>query len=197
MSAPIRAAALSALVVTLAACSTFRDRAADYQKAENLPPLQFPSGSEARPLRDLYPIPAISNAAPLSGKFEVPAPKPLTQAQAVATESATQEPAAAQLTLGQDGNGYPTLQLQGGFSQIWDKLEQALKAAEVKIEDRNQSLGLYFLQLPNAEGKLESHQLRLTRGVNAYALSLQKDDDTLATPALTKTLFEKIQAKWP
>lgn len=197
MKRSLRVAALSALVFALAACSTFRDRSADYQTAENAPLLQFPAGSEARPLRDLYPIPAISSQTKLSGKFEVPAPKPLLVAQPGAAEPLGKEQANAQLTLGQDGNGYPTLQAQGGFSQIWDKLDQALKAADVKIDDRNQSLGLYFLRLPNAESKLDSYQLRVTRGVNAYALSLQKDDDTLASPALTKTLFEKIQAKWP
>ena len=40
-------------------------------------------------------------------------------------------------------------------------------------------------------------RLYVTRSQAAYTLALQKDDDTLAPQAMTKTLFESIVRHWP
>lgn len=189
---------VAVLGLLMAGCSTFRDRGTDYQEAPNLEPMTMPEGANVRPPRELYPIPPANGELKRSKKFVVPAPKPLQVASS--TQAGQPETAAAstQLTLGQDGNGYPSLSITGDFSQTWDRLDNVLRSAGVKVDDRNQSLGLYFLSLPSADGKaLESYQLKLTRGVSAFLLSLQKDDDTLAPTAVARPLFEKIQAKWP
>lgn len=187
---------LMGLALELAGCGLLHDNSNDYRTAENLPPMQVPAGQEARPLRELYPIPPATAQVTLPEKFEVPKPKPLAKLEQPAAEAPSAEAGESRLTLAQDGNGYPTLNATGGFNQVWDKVGQSLSASAVKVEDRNQSLGLYYLELPNAQGKAEAYQLKITRGQNAYSLSLQKDDDTLAPQVVASSLFAKIQAKW-
>lgn len=194
------------LALGVAGCSIVHDRGDDYRSAKNLPAMQFPQGPAVRPLKDLYPIPAESTAGVVpavvtnkSGKFEVPKPKPLVVAELGAPEKTpTDNGPENTLALSQDGNGYPTLNASGSFNQIWDTLDTVLRQAGIKVDDRNQSLGLYYLTLQNppAGKKTEPFQLKITRGMNAYTLSLQKDDDTLAPQAVASDLFDKIQAKW-
>lgn len=187
------------LVATTTGCSTyFRDRASDYRTAKEGAPLQFPEGQETRAIKPLYPVPpGPESSVNLSKKFEAPKPKPLAvlpEATPAPTTAATplQKP-----VLTQDGNGYPVVSIEGDFNAIWDRLDEALRAGSVKVDDRDQRVGLYYLTLPDAEGKKAAYQLRVSRGQTAYALTLQKDDDTLAPQATTKTLFESIVSNWP
>lgn len=184
----------------LAGCSTyFRDRASDYRSAKEAPPLQFPEGQETRQIKPLYPIPPGPEVKiDPSKKFDAPKPKPLavlpeTPANAPATVAGpVQKP-----VLTQDGNGYPAASIEGDFNAIWDRLDESLRAGNVKVDDRDQRVGLYYLTLPDADGKKAAYQLRITRGQTSYTLALQKDDDTLAPQSTTKTLFESIVNHWP
>lgn len=190
------------VLVSLSGCiSYFRDRASDYRTAQELPPLILPSGQETRPVKPLYPIPPSATEAKVAWpkKFEAPKPKPLVlaadaesvavPAEAVAT---TEKP-----VLTQDGNTNPVLTVIGDFNAIWDHLDIALRASRVKVDDRDQRVGLYYLDLLDADGKKTVYQLRVARSQSAYVLALQKDDDTLAPEATTRTLFESIVSHWP
>lgn len=189
------------LSLALSACgSLFRDRGDDYRYAQEVPPLVLPAGQESRPIAPLYPVPPGNGVKPVwPKKFVVPRPKPLPPGLVAATEAPPAMPADAsgKPELGQDGNGYPVLSVQGDFNAIWDRLDAALRAAGVKIDDRDQRVGLYYLNLPDAGGKKAAYQLHVTRSQAAYTLALQKDDDTLAPQAMTKTLFESIVRHWP
>lgn len=191
------------LVVASTGCSSFfRDRASDYRAAQELPPLTLPSGQDSRPIKPLYPVPAAGTEAKAEWpkKFEVPKPKPLVLAtEAVKASDAPEGPVAApeKPVLTQDGNAYPVLSIAGEFNPIWDRLDIALRASKVKIDDRDQRVGLYYLDLPDPDGKKAVYQLRVTRSQSAYLLALQKDDDTLAPEAMTRTLFESIVSHWP
>ncbi|HTF95957.1 MAG TPA: outer membrane protein assembly factor BamC [Cellvibrio sp.] len=59
----------------------FRSRDADYQKADNIPPLVLPAGKESDSMGELYPIPPITAADfgydPDADTYEVPRPMPL------------------------------------------------------------------------------------------------------------------------
>ncbi|MDI1300491.1 MAG: outer membrane protein assembly factor BamC [bacterium] len=191
------------LVVALAGCSSlFRDRASDYRMAQELPPLTLPQGHESRPIKPLYPIPAggASTKAEWPKKFEAPQPKPLmlsaeaanTAAQPDATTAVPEKP-----VLTQDGNAYPVLSITGDFNSVWDRLDIALRTGNVKVDDRDQRTGLYYLDMPGPDGKKTIYQLRVTRSQSSYILALQKDDDTLAPEAMTRTLFESIVSHWP
>lgn len=189
------------LILLLAGCSSFfRDRANDYRMTTELAPLTLPPGQESRPIKPLYPIPPGPATKPeWSKKFEAPMPRPLvlsgTQTEPAPPTGAAPPPEKPVLT--QDGNGYPVLSITGDFNAIWDRLDESLRAAKAKIEDRDQRVGLYYLELADADGKKAIYQLRVTRSQSAYILALQKDDDTLAPEAMTKTLFESIVSHWP
>ncbi len=190
------------LLAALAGCSTyFRDRASDYRTATDMPPLKMPEGQPTRPITPLYPVPPGAEAKfDPKKKFEAPKPKPLvlTPAQIASSDPAvTPANAPKKPVLTQDGNGSPVISIEGEFNPIWDRLDEALRAASVKIDDRDQRVGLYYVNLPDPDGKKTTYQLRLTRGQSSYTLALQKDDDTLAPQATTKTLFESIVSHWP
>jgi uncharacterized lipoprotein len=186
-------------VLGLGACSWLPDHSADYRGAGEVPRMTLPAGTDSHALTDVYPIPP-QTVKPVwkSKRFEAPAPAPLALSGDIpmGTAGGGLDPQNV-LSRTQDGNGYPTLSVTGGFDQIWDSLGQALHAASVKVDDRNQSLGLYYLDLADPSGKILPYQLKVTRALNAYSMSLQKDDDTLAPTETTSTLFDKIQAKWP
>jgi uncharacterized lipoprotein len=189
-------------VLAVSGCSALRDRGSDYRVVENLPPLVLPAGQENRPIQPLYPIPPGPDAKfDLSQKFKVPAPKPLVLSAAPVDASAKKTTDIAALpqkpVLTQDGNGYAVLSITGDFNPIWDRLDIALRSAGVKVDDRDQRVGLYYLNLADDSGKKTVYQLRMTRGQSAYTLALQKDNDTLASQAMTKMLFESIVSKWP
>lgn len=191
------------LVVGLAGCSSyFRDRASDYRTAEELLPLTLPPGQDSRPIKPLYPIPAGSTEARAEWpkKFEAPKPKPLVLAPELASGAELPNASVAapeKPVFTQDGNAYPVLSITGDFNSIWDRLGTALHASNVKVDDRDQRIGLYYLDMLAPDGKKAIYQLRVTRGQSAYLLALQKDDDTLAPEAMTRTLFESIVSHWP
>lgn len=189
--------ALGAALV-LSACSTFRDRGGSYQEAQDLPPTQLGEQVAAKELKPLYPIPpAVGEFKPVE-KFVVPAPKPIVVEEKAAVQKSDAVSSVSELALIQDGNGYPSLQATGDFDQVWDHLGTALKAADIRIDDRNQSLGIYFVLLSESGAKKpEAFQLKVTRGSVGNSISLQNDEDTLAPAPVAKALFEKIQAKWP
>ncbi|MDP2245765.1 outer membrane protein assembly factor BamC [Pseudomonas sp.] len=188
---------LSCVLVT-ACVGPFRDRALDYRQAQDVAPLVLPAGQEARPVRPLFPVPPETGPVEWPAKFEVPKPRPLPQDAVSGVAAPTPDVKGANKpVMTQDGNGYPVLSIQGEFNAVWDTLDQALRAANVKIDDRDQRLAMYFLSLANTDGKPVIYQLRVTRGQTDYTLALQQNDDTLAPQAVTRTLFESIVSRWP
>lgn len=186
-------------LVMLTGCSSYlRDRASDYRTVQELPPLTLPAGQDTRPIKPLYPIPPGPTPKEWPEKFEAPAPKPLVLTESSATPAAPASVSVAEKpVLTQDGNGYPLLSITGDFNALWDRLDVALRKADVKIDDRDQRVGLYYLSLPDESGKKAAYQLRIARGQSAYTLTLQKDDDTLAPQATIRALFEAIVDNWP
>lgn len=185
---------LSGLVL-LAGCAS---KGEDYFQAKDLAPLKVPEGAETRQVKPLLPIPPVTAArTEWPAKFEVPRPPPMVEAAESPEPAAPAQAGADRPELTVDGNGYAVLSVKGDFNSVWDRLDQALRTAGVKVEDRDQGLAQYYLSLADSDGKKATYQLRVTRGQSAYSLTLQKDDDTLAPQAMTRTLFESIVARWP
>ena len=132
----------------------------------------------------------------LKQRLLAPPPKPLV----VTGKSSAADPKptvlASKPQIVNDGNGHPVLQTNGDILQVWDTLNKALAAANIKVSDRNQTLGLYFVDL-NKEGKSAAYQLKVIRTSNDNVISLQKDDDTLAEPELSQQTFERLLNHWP
>jgi uncharacterized lipoprotein len=196
------AAAFALLLLTgLSACSLFRSDAEINPAMLDLSPLKLPEG-QTRPIAPLYPVPPAQAGKDVAfdpdKKYEAPKPKPLVldasqqvTAPLVNVDALSQKP-----VLTQDGNGYPVISISGDFNTLWDKLDASLRAAKVKIDDRDQRVGLYFLHL-DENGSTAPYQLHVSRGQSDYTLALQKDDETLAPEALTKSLFSAIVDNWP
>ena len=192
-------------VVLLSGCSLFPDRSLDYLQANTIQPLT--TASQSRPIKPLYAIPVVSTpseqaAQVVQGKgrkqeFVAPTPKPLVlsaleQATPKAEEGVEQKP-----TLVFDGNQHPVLTMSGEQLKLWEQLGQAISAAKVKITDRNQSSGLYFIELSQTNNKKESYLLKLSSTTAKTVVSLQKDEDTLADSALSQQILTQLIKHWP
>lgn len=195
---PVRAPACLLALALLAGCSSLRGPD-EYRTAREIPPLALPANAETRPIKPLYAIPPGPVPQSWPKKFVVPAPRPL-----VVTEGDSGGKAAASATAGadkpvltQDGNGYPLVSISGDFNAIWDRLEEALRAGGIKVDDRDQRVAMYYLRLDDAAGKHTPYQLRLARTQSAYTLTLQADGDTLAPQETSRSLFEAIVKHWP
>ena len=191
-------------LLSLGGCSLMPDRSLDYLQAKNVPPLVVPT-AEGRNIKPLYVIPEIATPEQTvvlvqgegrKQRFVAPLPKPLV----VTGQSSAGVPKptviASKPQIVNDGNGHPVLQTNGDILQVWDTLNKALAAANIKVSDRNQTLGLYFVDL-NKDGKSTAYQLKVIRTSNDNVISLQKDDDTVAEPELSQQTFERLLNHWP
>ena len=191
-------------LLSLGGCSLMPDRSLDYLQAKNVPPLVVPT-AEGRNIKPLYVIPEIATPEQTvvlvqgegrKQRFVAPSPKPLV----VTGKSSAADPKptvlASKPQIVNDGNGHPVLQTNGDILQVWDTLNKALAAANIKVSDRNQTLGLYFVDL-NKDGKSTAYQLKVIRTSNDNVISLQKDDDTVAEPELSQQTFERLLNHWP
>lgn len=193
---PVRGLAGLLAVALLAGCSSLRGPD-EYRTARELPPLVLPADAETRPIKPLFAIPPGPVPQTWPKKFVVPAPKPLVVAADAMVDKPAATAAADKPVLTQDGNGYPLVSIGGDFNAIWDRLEQALLAGGIKVEDRDQRVAMYYLRLDDGAGKSTPYQLRLARTQSAYTLTLQADDDTLAPQETSRSLFEAIVKHWP
>ena len=192
--------------VSMSACGLLPDRSLEYQQAQTTAPLVLPAG-EKRSIKPLYAIPEITTdpdqaVVLVEGKgrkqrFVAPTPKPLLLAAASSEVKATTVTVIVNKpNIVNDGNGHPVLQSNGDILQVWDTLNAALAAANIKISDKNQSLGLYFIEL-SSDGKKAGYQLKVIRTSNDNVISLQKDDDTLVDAELSQQIFERLLSHWP
>ena len=192
-------------LVLLSGCSLFPDRSLDYLQAQSIQPL--PTDNQTRSIKPLYQIPAVTTPAEqaaqiVQGKgrkqeFVAPSPKPLVVTESEQTVSKTQIIVEQKPSLAFDGNQHPVLMITGEQLKLWEQLGQAINAAKVKITDRNQSSGLYFIELSQTNNKKEAYLLKLTSTAAKTVVSLQKDEDTLADSALSQQILTELIKHWP
>ena len=195
----------SVCLVLLSGCSLFPDRSLDYLQANTIQPLT--TDSQSRPIKPLYAIPVVSTPAEQVAQvvqskgrkqeFVVPSPKPLVLSAAEQTTPKTEENVEQKPSLIFDGNQHPVLMVTGEQLKLWEQLGQAISAAKVKITDRNQSSGLYFIELSQTNNKKESYLLKLSSTTAKTVVSLQKDEDTLADSALSQQVLTELIKHWP
>lgn len=182
--------AMSVLPVLSACSNIFRDRSMDYVEAQTTPPLNIPSGVSTRPISSLYPIPTIA-AKPVTAPAEAPFPPEMAAQVGVELPALPNQPGRTLVKLGTDGNGVPELRVVGPRERVWDELGRTLKAIDVKVKDRNQSLGIVYIVVGG-----ENYQLRMIRATEAYVISAQSDDETIAPVSLSRNLLGTLQARW-
>ncbi len=112
--------------------------------------------------------------------------------------------APSRVNLTEDGSGNPVLQLDSDFDRAWSSVGRALQAADVRVDDLDRSLGVYYVNLSERandpdekpgffsrlfggapdkeeiEARAERYQVRLTRVGNAIQVTLDKSIDTVA-----------------
>lgn len=196
---------LLATALMLSGCGLFPNRSLDYLQAKTLPPLEalVPTQREVQPL---YVIPNVMTptekaAVLVQGKgrkqeFVVPMPQSILPKQAsndVVTQAQT---VISKPEMVFDGNNVPLLHTAGNGLQVWEQLGQAMKAANIDVTDRNQSLGLYYLEVVQ-DNKKQAYLLKLTQTSINNVVSVQKDNDTLADSKLSQQILLNIIKHWP
>lgn len=192
-------------VVLLSGCSLFPDRSLDYLQAKTIQPL--PADNQTRIIKPLYPIPVVTTSAEQTAslvktkgrkqEFVAPSPKPLVVTESEQTVAKAEDVVEQKPNLIFDGNQHPVLMITGEQLKLWEQLGQAINAAKVKITDRNQSSGLYFIELSQTNNKKEAYLLKLTSTAAKTVVSLQKDEDTLADSVLSQQILTELIKHWP
>ncbi|HQV22750.1 MAG: hypothetical protein H6996_00200 [Moraxellaceae bacterium] len=197
----MRQCLLLVAIIAVSACSFFPNRSLDYLQAQTLPPLN--ASPEQRVTKPLYAIPEVitpkEQAAVVvigegrKAEFVVPAPKvvlPNIESDAL-IPTVVSKP---QMVF--DGNNTPLLHTAGNPLQVWEQLGLAIKGANLTLIDRNQSLGLYYLELTQDKTKT-TYLLKLSQTSQNQVVSVQKDADTLAESKLSQQILLSLIKHWP
>ncbi|HQV81264.1 MAG: outer membrane protein assembly factor BamC [Agitococcus sp.] len=194
---------LLAMTLIMSGCGLFPNRSLDYLQAKTLPPLDAQLATQ-REIQPLYVIPKVTTptdkaAVLVQGKgrkqeFVVPTPQSILPKETpnnVVTQAVASKP-----EIVFDGNSVPLLHTAGNSLQVWEQLGLAMKAANLNVTDRNQSLGLYYLELVQ-DNKKQAYLLKLTQTSINNIVSVQKDSDTLADSKLSQQILLNIIKHWP
>lgn len=199
-----RECVLLVLVASISGCGLFPNRSLDYLQASTLPE-SAPQSNNQREIKALYVIPKVTTpieqaAVVITGtgrkqEFVAPSPKSvLPQDASVLSPKIATVVSAPQMVF--DGNNVPMLHIAGNHLQVWEQIGQAIKTTSVVVVDRNQSLGLYYLELIQ-DNKKQTYLLKLTQISSNNVVSVQKDSDTLADSKLSQQILLNIIKHWP
>ncbi|MCG8669460.1 MAG: outer membrane protein assembly factor BamC [Pseudomonadales bacterium] len=93
-----------------------------------------------------------------------------------------------------DGNDLPVLVIQKDFNRAWIDVGEALDKSDLVVEDRNRSLGLYYVVYgKNEEGDENIFQLKLNRAENGIQVAVQLDDENIAPKDVSDEILETVK----
>jgi outer membrane protein assembly factor BamC len=125
--------------------------------------------------------------------------------------------APSRVALTADGSGNPMLTLDTDFDRAWSSIGRALQAADIKVDDLNRSLGVYYVNLaegadrpdekpgffsrlfsskPDQEeidARAERYQVRLTRAGEQILVTLDRNIDTVAPAEVARRVLERLK----
>jgi outer membrane protein assembly factor BamC len=125
--------------------------------------------------------------------------------------------APSRVSLSEDGNGNPVLNLGADFDRAWSGVGRSLEMADVRIDDLNRSLGVYYINLaegaqkkdeepgffaglfggkPDKEeidARAERYQVRLTPVGDSVQVTVEKDLNTIAPADVARRILGLIQ----
>ena len=142
----------------------FRDRAEDYKKAPETPPITVPAGMDSAKLSEIYVIPPVEDKFLSQGKFEVPQPVPL---------AAGAGPEVVRIQkLGEDSwilIGVPP-------GQVWPQVRNFMAASGMQIARADARAGIMESNWLTVEGQpLSSRfQFRMEQGVQTPEHNLEQ-----------------------
>ncbi|HEY8331690.1 MAG TPA: outer membrane protein assembly factor BamC [Pseudomonas sp.] len=121
------------------------------------------------------------------------------------------------VSLGSDGSGNPQLSLATDFDRAWSAVGRALQDGDVRVDDMNRSLGIYYINLAESadkpgeepgffagllggkadaedvESRAERYHVRLTTVGDSVQVSVEKDLETVAPADVARRVLELIQ----
>ena len=102
----------------------------------------------------------------------------------------------------EDGNGYPILVLQVGFSDAWEQLLLAVSSSRLRVKDNDRSQGIIFLDevaggvfsgIKNKRtSKAKRYQLSVTKTQLGTEVSVQFSSDELADIEASNAILNEI-----
>ena len=126
--------------------------------------------------------------------------------------------APSRVSLTQDGAGNPVLNLSTDFDRAWSSVGRALELADVRVDDINRSLGVYYVNLAEGakkpeeekgfisglfgseptkeeiDARAERYQVRLTSNAGGdVQVSVEKDINTVAPEDVARRVLTLIQ----
>lgn len=139
-----------------------------YRQAEALPPLEVPPDLTGAGGSSALIVPGIDDGAAgarlADGEGAGTAPPP----EQLAGDGSGQQPEVARIEKGPEGA--PRLVVPEDFSRAWRTVGKAIEAAEMKVDDRDRSRGLYFVDYTHSK----------PRGRVARTLMFWSGDETSA-----------------
>lgn len=121
------------------------------------------------------------------------------------------------VSLSEDGTGNPVLSLGADFDRAWSGVGRSLEMADVRVDDMNRSLGIYYINLAETaskaneepgffsklfgsepskeevEARAERYQVRLTPVGDSVQVSVEKDINTVAPADVARRVLDIIQ----
>jgi outer membrane protein assembly factor BamC len=124
--------------------------------------------------------------------------------------------APSRVSLSEDGNGNPFLSLDADFDRAWSSVGRALEMGNVRVDDINRSLGVYYINLAekadkdekpgffgrllgrgedpeDVEARAERYQVRLTRVAEGVQVTVEKDMNTFAPEEVARRVLSLLQ----
>lgn len=102
----------------------------------------------------------------------------------------------------EDGNGYPILVLQVGFSDAWEQLLLAVSSSRLRVKDNDRSQGVIFLdEVAGAvfssvknkrQSKAKRYQLSVTKTQLGSEVTVQFSSDELADVEASYAILNEI-----
>ncbi|MBM7059730.1 outer membrane protein assembly factor BamC [Pseudomonas sp. UL073] len=121
------------------------------------------------------------------------------------------------VSLSEDGSGNPVLTLGTDFDRAWSSVGRSLDSGNVRVDDLNRSLGLYYVNLAEdakkedekpgfwtrmwgsspsdeeLEKRAERYQVRLTTVGDSVQVTVEKDLNTVAPADVARRVLSIIQ----
>lgn len=124
--------------------------------------------------------------------------------------------APSRVALESDGSGSPLLRLDSSFDRAWSRIGRALEASDIRVDDLDRTLGLYYINLAESadkeadkpgffarlfgfgdskreiEARAERYQVRLTSVASDVLVTLEKDSDTQAPADVARRVLNQL-----
>lgn len=178
--------------------------------------------SVERPAGNTTDVPfAASGNASLEGalldEMMVSMTRSVEQGGSVSLLAARDFDAPSRASLSEDGNGNPVLNLGADFDRAWSGVGRSLELADIRVDDLNRSLGVYYINLAEKaqkrdekpgffrrlfgsepskeeiEARAERYQVRLTAVGDSVQVTVEKDLNTIAPDDVARRVLGLIQ----